>query len=145
MYFRLNAFVMAIDERVPIEWIGEKLLKVRRRRAFQIHYEIAEHGDLEGWFRHKALEGMSRGRIRRGRATQSSRIADAFFIALAGGEPEAKCVAYRLAGNSQADLQPAADDERQAADAEVRDYMVHSRLLWRLFDLDDQQEHTHLP
>jgi hypothetical protein len=137
LYYRLNSFIMALEELAPIEWAGETLLGFRRGRAYQFQREVAEHGDLEGWFRQKALAGMKRGRIHRGRATEPSRIADAFFIALAGGVPEAKSLAYRLTGNVQSDLLHTAADDRDAADAEVRDYMVHSRLLWRLFGEDE--------
>ncbi len=137
LYYRLNAFIMALEELAPIEWAGETLLGFRRRRAYQVQRELAEHGDLEDWFRHKVLAGMKRGRIHRGRATEPSRTADAFFIALAGGVPEAKSLAYRLSGNVQTDLLPDALGERDAAEAEVRDYMVHSRLLWRLFGQEE--------
>jgi hypothetical protein len=137
LYYRQNAFIMALEELAPIEWAGEALLGFRRGRAYQVQREVAEHGDLEGWFRHKVLTGMKRGRIHRGRATDPSRTADAFFIALAGGVPETKSLAYRLSGNVQTDVLQADSNERDAAEAEVRDYMVHSRLLWRLFAQDE--------
>ncbi len=92
----------------------------------------AAHADLEAWFRQKVLAGMDRGRIGRGRQTRPSPLADAFFIALAGGEPEARNCARCLAGAARADLQAAARDDPDQAASEVRDYLVHSRLLWRL-------------
>ena len=90
------------------------------------------HADLEAWLRQKVLVGMESGRIGRGRATRPSALADAFFIALAGGESEAKSCVRCLAGTARADLQAAAGDDHDEAAAEVRDYMVHSGLLWRL-------------
>jgi hypothetical protein len=123
---------MATEEKAPVEWAGRRILGVGRRRAYAILREIAAQGDLEAWFRLKVLDGMSRGRIGRGRQTQPSRLADAFFIALAGGAPTARCCGQSLAGNAQADLQAAACDDHDAAASEVRDYMVHSQLLWRL-------------
>jgi hypothetical protein len=133
-YYRLNAFVMATEERVPVEWVAKRILGVRKVRAYGILHEISVHGDLEAWFCHKALAGMKRGRIGRGRETRPCPLADAFFIALAGGESEAKSCARCLAGATRADLQAAACDNDDEAAAEVRDYMVHSRLLWRLRD-----------
>jgi hypothetical protein len=132
LYYRLNAFVMAIEEKVPVEWAGDRILRVRKARAYAIQREIAVHTDLEGWLRWKALEGMGSGRIGRGRETRPCALADAFFIALAGGEAEARSCARCLAGASRADLQEAASDEPAEAASEVRDYMVYSGLLWRL-------------
>jgi hypothetical protein len=131
-YFRLNAFIMAIEESAPIDWAGARILGLRKTQAYAIQQEIAAQGDLEAWFRHKVLEGMSHGRIGRGRQTRSSRLADVFFIALAGGEAEARHCALCLAGNTQADLQEAAGVDPDPCAAEVRDYMVYSGLLWRL-------------
>jgi hypothetical protein len=131
-YFRLNAFVMATEETVPVEWAAAHILGVRKARAYAIQREIAAHLDLEAWFRHKVLDGMSRGRIGRGRQTRPSRLADAFFIALAGGESETRRFGQWLAGNVQATMQETAHDTRDPAASEVRDYLIHSRLLWRL-------------
>jgi hypothetical protein len=131
LYYRLNGVVMATEERVPIEWIAARILGVRKRRAYAIQREIAAHGDLECWFRHKALDAMRRGRIGGGRETQASRLADAFFITLAGGEAEARECARLVVGHELSELEAVGDD-RAAADAEVREYLVHSRLLWRL-------------
>ena len=88
--------------------------------------EIGAHADLEAWFRQKVLEAMGRGRIGRGRQTRRSRLADAFFIALAGGEAEARSCARCLAGAVRADLQEAARDDHNAAASEVRNYLVYS-------------------
>jgi hypothetical protein len=131
-YYRLNTFVMAIEERAPIEWAAKRFLGVRKARGYEILREIDAHGDLEGWFRAKVLAGMKRGRIGRGRQTKPSPLADTFFVALAGGEAEARSRVSCLAGTSRAELQAAAHDDGDDADAEVRDYMVHSRLLWSL-------------
>jgi hypothetical protein len=131
-YYRLNTFVVATEEKAPVEWAARRFLGVRKARAYAIQREIAAHTDLEAWFRRKALDGMRRGRIGRGRATRPSRLADAFFIALAGGESAARSCARCLAGQARADLQEAAREDRDEAASEVRDYMVHSQLLWRL-------------
>ena len=132
LYYKLNVFVMATEERAPIEWAAERILGLRKRRTYEILREIGAHADLEAWLRHRVLEAMGNGRIGRGRETRASALADAFFIALAGGEPEARSCAQCLAGASRADLQAAARDDDDDAAAEVRDYMVHSGLLWRL-------------
>jgi hypothetical protein len=134
LYYRLNTFLTAIEEKAPIEWVAKRILGVRKRRAYAILREIDEHADLEAWFRQKVLVSMGRGRIGRGRQTQRSQLADAFFIALAGGVSEARSCARCLAGTSRADLQAAArdDPDEDEAAAEVRDYLVHSRYLWRL-------------
>jgi hypothetical protein len=132
LYYRLNVFVMATEEKAPIKWAAERILGLRKRRAYAILREIGAHADLEAWLRHRVLEGMGNGRIGRGRETRASALADAFFIALAGGEPEARSCARCLAGASRADLQAAAREDHDEAAAEVRDYMVHSGLLWRL-------------
>jgi len=132
LYYRLNAFVMATEEKAPVEWVAERILGVRKARAYAILREIGAHADLEAWFRQKVLVGMGRGRIGRGRQTRPSPLADAFFIALAGGESQARSCVRCLAGTARADLQAAARDDHDEAAAEVRDYMVHSRLLWRL-------------
>jgi hypothetical protein len=131
-YYRLNTFVMATDERAPVEWVAKRILGVRKVRAYEILREIEADGNLQGWFRRRALAGMGRGRIGRGRETSRSPLADAFFIALAGGEAEAKACLSCLAGTSRVELPTAAGDDCDEADAQVRDYMVHSRLLWRL-------------
>jgi len=132
LYYRLNAFVMATEEKAPVEWVAERILGVRKARAYAILREIGAHADLEAWFRQKVLVGMGRGRIGRGRQTRPSPLADAFFIALAGGESQARSCVRCLAGTARADLQAAARDDHDEAASEVRDYMVHSRLLWRL-------------
>jgi hypothetical protein len=62
---------------------------LRKRRTYEILREIGAHADLEAWLRHRVLEAMGNGRIGRGRENRASALADAFFIALAGGEPEA--------------------------------------------------------
>jgi hypothetical protein len=77
---------------------------------------------------------MASRRIGRGRQTRPSPLADAFFIALAGVETEAKSSVRSLAGASRADLPAADPDEPDEATREVRDYMVHARLLCRLRD-----------
>jgi hypothetical protein len=123
---------MAIEEKAPVDWAGKRILGVRRARAYAILEEIGAHADLEDWLQQKALAGMNRGRIGRGRETSASALADAFFIALAGGEPEARSCANCLAGATRADLQAAARDDHDEAASEVRDYMVYSGLLWRL-------------
>jgi hypothetical protein len=142
LYFRLNAFVMAIEEKVPVEWIGKRILGVGKARAYAILREIDAHADLEAWFRSKALQGMATGRIGRGRQTRPSPLADAFFIALAGGEAEARACVRSLAGASRAEIQTAAGDDLDEAAAEVRDYMVHSRLLWRLSERSKRRSPT---
>jgi hypothetical protein len=132
LYFRLNAFVMAIEENAPVEWAAASLLGVRKARAYAIQREIDAHANLEAWFGQKVLDGMSRGRIGRGRETQPSRLADAFFIALAGGVSEARKCGRSLSGNGQAELPVAGGPDCDAVTSEVRDYLVYSGLLWRL-------------
>ncbi len=139
LYFRLNAFVMATEENAPVEWAAARLLGVRKARAYAIQREIDAHADLEAWFRQKALDGMSRGRIGRGRETQPSRLADAFFIALAGGVSDARDCGRCLIANRQADLRVTVSRDGDAAASEVRDYLVYSGLLWRLSASGDQQ------
>ena len=77
----------------PSSGPAERILGVRKARAYEIQREIAEHGGLDAWFCQKVLEGISAGRIGRGRETLPSQLADAFFIALAGGEAEARSCA----------------------------------------------------
>jgi len=132
LYYRHNTFVMATEENAPVQWVAERILGVRKTRSYAVLREIGAHADLEAWFRRKVLVGMGRGRIGRGRETRPSPLANAFFIALAGGVAEARSCARCLAGAARADLQAAARDDDDEADAEVRDYMVHSGLLWRL-------------
>jgi hypothetical protein len=83
-------------------------------------------------YRGSVLAGMESGRIGRGRETGPSALADAFFIALAGGVSEANGCARCLAGAARVDMQAAARDDHDEAASEVLDYMVHSGLLWRL-------------
>ncbi len=33
LYYRLNTFVMAIEEKAPVEWVDERILGVHKRRA----------------------------------------------------------------------------------------------------------------
>jgi hypothetical protein len=134
-----NVFVIATEEKAPVEWVAERILGVRKARAYAILREIDAHADLEDWLRRKVLAGMGSGRIGRGRETRPSPLADAFFIALAGGQSEARSCARCLAGAARADLQAAARDDHDEAAAEVRDYMVYSGLLWRL----DAHAHAH--
>ncbi len=132
LYYKLSAFVMATEEKAPVEWAAECILGVRKARAYAILREIGAQRDLEGWLRQKVLMGMESGQIGRGRATQPSALADAFFIALAGGESKARSCAQCLAGATRADLRAAASEDYDEAVSEVRDYMVYSGLLWRL-------------
>jgi hypothetical protein len=132
LYFKLSAFVMATEEKAPVEWAAERILGVRKARAYAILREIGVHSDLEAWFRHRVLVGMGSGRIGRGRETRACTLADAFFIALAGGESEARSCARCLAGATRADLLAATPDDHDEAASEVRDYLVYSGLLWRL-------------
>jgi hypothetical protein len=132
LYYKLSVFVMATEEKAPVEWAAERILGVRKARAYAILREIGTHSDLEAWLRHKVLAGMGSGRIGRGRETGPCALADAFFIALAGGESEARSCARCLAGATRADLQAAAHDDHDEAASEVRDYLVYSGLLWRL-------------
>src|SRR5260370_26872142 len=127
-YYKLNAFVMATEEKAPFEWVAERILGVRKRRAYLILREIEAHADLEDWLREKVLAGMGSGRIGRGRQTEPSPLADAFFIALAGGGAEARSCARCLAGAARADLQAAAPHDDDDADAEGRRYQVHRGL-----------------
>jgi hypothetical protein len=130
--YKLSVFVTATEEKAPVEWAGKHILGVRKARAYAILSEIGAHDDLESWLRQKVLAGMASGRIGRGRETRPSALAEAFFIALAGGELEARSCGRCLAGATRADLQAAACREHDEASSEVRDYMVHSGLLWRL-------------
>jgi len=140
LYFRLNAFVMATEENAPVEWAAARLLGVRKARAYAIQREIDAHANLEAWFRRKVLDGISCGRIGRGRETEPSRLADAFFIVLAGGVSDARDCGRFLTGDGQADLPVGAGEDCGAATSEVRDYLVHSRLLWRLCANGDQPQ-----
>ena len=132
LYYKLNAFVTATEEKAPVEWAAERILGVRKARAYAILREIGAHSDLEAWLRHRVLVGMESGRIGRGRETRPCALADAFFIALAGGESEARSCARCLAGATRADLLAATRDDHDEAVSEVRDYLVYSGLLWRL-------------
>ena len=131
-YYRLKVFVIATEEKAPIEWAAKCILGVRKRGPTQSCARSTRHADLKAWLCHKVLMGMGSGRIGRGRETQPCALADAFFIALAGGESEARSCAQCLAGATRADLQAADSDDHDEAASEVRDYMVYSGLLWRL-------------
>jgi hypothetical protein len=76
---------MATEEKAPVEWAAERILGVRKARAYAILREIGAHSDLEAWLRQRVLVGLGSGRIGRGCETRQSALADAFFIALAGG------------------------------------------------------------
>ena len=132
LYHKLNVFVMATEEIAPVEWAAERILGLRKRRAYAILREIGAHADLEGWLRQRVLAGMESGRIGRGRQTRRSPLADGFFIALAGGVSEAKSCARCLADAARAAMPAAVPDDHDEAASEVLDYMVHSGLLWRL-------------
>jgi hypothetical protein len=54
LYYRLNTFVMATEEKAPVEWAAERFLGVCKTRAYAILLEIDACGDLESWFREKA-------------------------------------------------------------------------------------------
>ena len=47
LYYRLNAFVMATEEKAPVEWGAERILGVRKARAYAILREIT-NGDFDG-------------------------------------------------------------------------------------------------
>ena len=73
LYFKLSAFVMATEEKAPVEWAAERILGVREARAYAILREIGAHRDLEAWLRQRVLVGMGSGRIGRGRETRPCR------------------------------------------------------------------------
>jgi len=76
-HYRLNVFVMATEEKAPVEWAAERILGVRKARAYAILREIGADADLEAWLRQKVLVGMGSGRIGRGRQTRPCAPADA--------------------------------------------------------------------
>jgi hypothetical protein len=131
-YYRLDTFLLAIEEHAPVEWAGLQFLNVRKARAYEIKREIDAQGGLECWFQQKALEGISTDRICRGRETLPSQLADAFVITLADGKAGALSCARCLAGNAKVELQDADREDPHLLVGEVRDYLIHSRLLWRL-------------
>jgi hypothetical protein len=116
--------VVATEEEAPVEWAAERILGVRKARAYAILHEIGAHADLEAWLRDKVLAGMGSGRIGRGRRTRP--------CALTGGESEARSCARCLAGATRADLRATARDDHDEAASEVRNYLVYSGLLWRI-------------
>ena len=130
--YKLNVFVTTTEEKAPVEWAGQHILGVRKARAYAILSEIGAHDDLEAWLRQKVLAGMASGRIGRGRETRPSALADAFFVALAGGELEVRNCGQCLAATTRADRRAAACHEHDEANSELRHYMVLSGLLWRL-------------
>jgi hypothetical protein len=132
----MNAAVMATEDRVPVEWVAERILGVGRTRAFELLSEIAKYPAPGDWFRQKVLDAMVRRRIGRGRQTRRSALADAFFIALAGGEVEARICAVTLIRRSHDEWNAAKSTDREIIDREVCDYLVQSRLLWRLAKKD---------
>jgi hypothetical protein len=71
---------MATEENSSVEWAAERILGLRKRRAYAMLREIGAYTDNEGWLRQKVLAGMESGRIGRGRQTRRSPLADAFFI-----------------------------------------------------------------
>ena len=68
--YKLSAFVMATEEKAPVEWAAERIVGVRKARAYAILREIGAHSDLEAWLCQKVLVGMESGRIGRGRETR---------------------------------------------------------------------------
>ncbi len=46
-YYKLNVFVMATEEKAPVKWVAERILGVRKARAYAIVREIGAHADLE--------------------------------------------------------------------------------------------------
>jgi hypothetical protein len=86
LFYRLNVLVMATEEKASVEWAAERILGVRKARAYAILRQIGAHADLEAWLRQKVLVGMGSGRIGRGRQTRPSALADAFLISFNGSE-----------------------------------------------------------
>jgi hypothetical protein len=130
-YQRRVAFWWAVRAlRTPVEWAGMIHLNVKKRRAYEILEEIGKYGAPQEWFEAKAWEGFQRGEIGPGRGTLTSGLADAFFIALAGGPDQLKELRDSFGARSRINLRDVLEGWRDL-ECEVIDYLVHSRLLWR--------------
>jgi hypothetical protein len=127
-YLKRRIFWEATESRVPVEWAGNRLLGVKKVRAYEIIKELEECDGPCYWFRETVLQQMRKGKLPRGRETQKSKMADAFFLALAGDDfdylkPELGC-------NPKVDLEELRRNHEEI-DREILDYVVYSQLVWR--------------
>jgi hypothetical protein len=127
-YYLRAMFATALEHGTTVEWAGTWILAVGKTRAYQVRDEV--NSDPLAWFQEKAIEGMRSGQIGRGRETQSSREANAFFVALAGGKEGLDQIKGRIGFRRQLDLESALKDMIDEVHREVLDYLVHSNLLW---------------
>jgi hypothetical protein len=128
-YYKRLSFVGACEDGASVEWAGRHLLGVKKVRAYEIRTEIEECGGVWGWFHASVLQMMDDGRIGRGRGTKKSRVADAFFVALAGGEPGLTYLRAQCGCADKMELERIAE-QQGGAQGEALDYLVHSHLLW---------------
>lgn len=149
-YYKRAVFWRACRDGAPVEWAGETILGLKKGRAYQIYNEmdpgpetdadldadtdLETDLDLEAdcdpgpyyWFRREALVSMQAGRIFSGRATEGSKLADAFFAVLAGGRRKYEALTYHLEGSHQIDLR-LIRSRLPVPDAQALDYHVYSR------------------
>src|SRR5215468_11207474 len=57
-FIRRDTFHHATEYGFPVAWAGEEVMKVRKKRAYEILREIVHCGGAERWFRGEALRLM---------------------------------------------------------------------------------------
>jgi hypothetical protein len=129
--WRRYAFAYACEMGTPVDWAGDRILGVRRQRAYQIRKESATIDDVHAWFVAAVMDAMRRGKIARGRDTAKSDVADAFFTALAGGKEYLRDLRVGFGAQSHARLEEI-NEGLEDHWREVNDYLVHSHLVWRM-------------
>jgi hypothetical protein len=137
-YMKREPFWWAVTGlRFSVEDAGSIYLEAARAKSYKVYNELLSQEEDENltrpmsWLRSAVTLGIREGRIRRGRETESGPWANAFFLALAGGSGRAA----NFMGEADASG-PVIDIRqipcKQQIDKEIRDYLIHSHLWWRL-------------
>ena len=89
LYYKLSAFVMATEEKAPVEWAAERILGVRKA-GLRDPARDRRTRRPRGLAPPEGARGHGERADRPGPRDPACALADAFFIALAGGESEAR-------------------------------------------------------
>ena len=108
------------------------LLGVKKVRAYEVLRELEEAEGPDQWFVQHALRGMRDGKITRGQETEASKKMCRRLLhePQGGGFQYLRYYHNMFIGNKTVDL----DQLRKGKDevhAEVLDYLVYSKLIWR--------------
>ena len=131
-YYKRAAFWMACQDSARSSGRARTSSGSRRERAYQIYNEMDPDLEVDSdlgpynWFRREALLSMQADRILAGRATEGSKLADAFFAVLAGGRRKYDALAHLLEGSHQLNLR-LVRSRLLGPDAQALDYQVYSR------------------